>query len=306
MADIRELDLNLLRALDALLDERSVTRASERLGLTQPAVSGMLTRLRASFGDPLFVRTRRGIVPTARAGELAPAVKQILADIAGLMELPLFDPATASLTVSIAATDYALDAVIVPFIARLRRTAPNIRVAVRPLDEARIIDEFERGDIDLALMTPEAAPPELHFRALFDEHYVGVLREGHPDAPGPALGLARFCALDHVLVSFAGDRFRGVVDTALAAQRLERRVVVTLSSFLALLQLVRSTDLIATVPSRLVAGVPGLATFPPPLAIPGFTKLAVWHARTHRSPAHRWVRAQLAEAVVGPTPDGSI
>lgn len=115
MRDIKKMDLNLLKALDALLDERSVTRAAGRLGLTQPAMSGMLQRLRESFADPLFARAQRGMVPTQRALDLALPIKQMLCEIDALLQPPVFDPSTARLTFRIAATDYALRAIAVPF-----------------------------------------------------------------------------------------------------------------------------------------------------------------------------------------------
>ncbi len=294
MKDIRTLDLNLLRVLDALLDERSVTRAAERLGFTQPAVSGMLTRLRESFDDPMFVRTQRGIVPTLRATELAGPVKQVLSDIESLLQPSDFDPARAAFTVTIAATDYALQAVVVPFLAKLRRRAPGIRVAIRPVEDDRVQMQFERGDLDLALMTPETALPDLHARRLFNETYVCALRDDHPDA-GDTLTLDRFCALDHALVSYSGERFRGVTDDVLAKLGRERRVVLSVTSFLVLVEVLRTTDLIAVAPRRLFGAAEGLAVREPPIDIPGFTKIAAWHERTHRDPGHRWLRALLFE-----------
>jgi len=300
MKDIRALDLNLLRTLDALLDEGSVTRAAERLGFTQPAVSGMLTRLRESFDDPLFVRTRRGIVPTLRATELAGPLKQILADVEVLLKPTVFDPATAKFTLSIAATDYALQAVVVPFLAKMRPLAPGIRVAIRPVEDDRVQTQFERGDLDLALMTPEAALPELHARRLFDETYVCALRSNHPDARAKLLSVDRFCALDHVLVSYSGERFWGVTDDALAKIGRRRHVALTVTSFLVLDEILRTTDLMAVVPRRLALNAKGLALREPPVDIPGFTKLAVWHERTHRDLGHRWVRRLLFETSGSP------
>ncbi|MGY5804775.1 LysR family transcriptional regulator [Rhizobium sp. LEGMi12c] len=295
MKDIRALDLNLLRTLDALLDERSVTRAAERLGFTQPAVSGMLTRLRESFNDPLFVRTRRGIVPTLRATELAGPLKQILADVGALLQPVAFDPTTAKFTLSIAATDYALQAVVVPFLAKMRPLAPGIRIAIRPVEDHRVQMQFESGDLDLALMTPETALPELHARRLFDETYVCALRSNHPDARKQQLSIDRFCALDHVLVSYSGERFWGVTDDALAKIGRRRHVALTVTSFLVLAEILRTTDLVAAVPRRLAQSAKGLVLREPPVDIPGFTKLAVWHERTHRDPGHRWVRMLLFE-----------
>lgn len=295
MRDIKSLDLNLLKALDALLEERSVTRAADRLGFTQPAVSGMLMRLRESFDDPLFVRTQRGIVPTLRAQELAGPIKQILGDVEMLLQPAEFDPATANFTLTIAATDYALQAVVVPFIAKLRRRAPGIRIASRPVEDDQVRLRFERGDLDLALMTPETAPPDLRSRRLFDEGYVCAMRDDHPAGVEGALSLDRFCALDHALVSFSGERFWGVTDDALAKFGRARNVAMTVTSFLVLIEVLRRTDLIAVLPARLVADAPGILICRPPVEVPGFTKLAVWHERTHRDLGHRWARSVLFE-----------
>jgi DNA-binding transcriptional LysR family regulator len=294
MTDIKTMDLNLLKALDALLDESSVTRAAARLGLTQPAMSGMLTRLRESFDDPLFVRAQRGVVPTRRALELAQPVKEVMRGIGALLQPQAFDPGTASLTLSIAATDYALRAVAVPFLSALRRRAPAMRVAVLPIDDGRLQSQLERGEIDLALVTPDSAAPELHARRLFDEDYVCVMRADHPAAAGP-LSLDGFCALDHALVSYAGGGFRGVTDDALAALGRQRRVTLSVKSFLILPEILRASDLVAVVPRRLAAGMAGLAVFEPPVAIAGFTKVVAWHERTHRDPGHRWLRELLFE-----------
>jgi DNA-binding transcriptional LysR family regulator len=153
-----------------------------RLSLTQPAVSGMLNRLRESFGDPLFVRAQRGIVPTLRAEQLAAPVRQLLADVEALLQPEGFDPLNANLTLNLASTDYALRAVVVPFLRALRVQAPNIRIAVQPVDDEQLASQMDRGDIDLALITPETTPTGLHAAPLFDERYVCVMRTGHPDA----------------------------------------------------------------------------------------------------------------------------
>ncbi|QNF12667.1 LysR family transcriptional regulator [Klebsiella variicola] len=288
--DIRTLDLNLLKALDALLDERSVTRAAERLSLTQPAVSGMLTRLRECFDDPLFTRTQRGIIPTLRALELAQPVKTILAEVGELLQPKAFDPSTADITIKIAATDYALRAVVVPFMAALRLQAPGIRVAVLPVNNEQLTAQFERGDINFALITPDTAPADLHARSLYDEDYVCLLREGHPLAQPDALTLDSFCAQDHALVSYVGGSFSGVTDKSLAALGRSRRVTLSVCSFLVLPEILRVSDLLSVVPRRLTHNLPGLSVLPPPLAIQGFNKIVVWHERTHRDAGNRWLR----------------
>jgi DNA-binding transcriptional LysR family regulator len=296
--DIRNLDLNLLKALDALLDERSVTRAAERLSLTQPAVSGMLTRLRECFDDPLFTRTQRGILPTLRALELAQPVKSILAEVSELLQPKAFEPAIAEMTVKIAATDYALRAVIVPFMAALRLQAPGIRVAVLPVNNEQLSAQFERGDVDFALITPETAPPDLHARALYDEEYVCLLRADHPLTQPEGLTIDTFCKQDHALVSYVGGNFSGVTDEALSLVGRTRRVTLSVCSFLVLPEILRVSDLISVVPKRLTADLPGLTVLPPPLDIQGFSKIVVWHERTHRDAGHRWLRDLLFSTAV--------
>ncbi|WLI78222.1 LysR family transcriptional regulator [Kosakonia sp. H02] len=293
--DIRSLDLNLLKTLDALLDERNVTRAAARLSLTQPAVSGMLTRLRDYFADPLFIRAPHGMIPTARAQALAAPVKQILADIDVLLKPGTFDPHTATLTWTLAATDYALKVVIVPFIAALRQHAPGIRLRVEPVEPRQLMSQLERGDVDAALMTPYSTPPELRSRALFEERFVCMMRADHPDAAKKTLTLERFCALEHALVSWDGDRFRGVTDDALALLGKTRHVGMSVSNFLILPELLAVSDMIAVVPQRLARLSAGMCVRDAPLPIPGFTKTLAWHERAHRDPAQQWLRGLLYE-----------
>ena len=293
-SDIRTLDLNLLKTLDALLDERNVTRAAQRLSLTQPAVSGMLNRLRDYFDDPLFVRTPHGIVPTLRAREMAAPIKQILSDIDILLKPAQFDPLTETLTFTVAATDYALKAVIVPFIAALRARAPGIRVRVVPVEPEQLTTQFEQGKIDLALLTPDSTPDNLHNRSLYNEEYVCLMRHDHPDAH-QALTLDRFCALEHVLVSYKGESFWGVTDDALADVGRKRQIGLSVSSFLVLPDILAISEMISVVPARLAYTDPRMHVVPPPLPIAGFTKSMAWHERTHRDAAHQWLRNLVHE-----------
>ncbi|HGN9373146.1 TPA: LysR family transcriptional regulator [Citrobacter pasteurii] len=288
-SDIRTLDLNLLKTLDALLDERNVTRAAQRLSLTQPAVSGMLNRLRDYFDDPLFVRTPHGIVPTLRARAMAAPIKQILSDIDILLKPAQFDPLTETLTFTVAATDYALKAVIVPFIAALRARAPGIRVRIVPVEPEQLTTQFEQGKIDLALLTPDSTPDNLHNRPLYNEEYVCLMRHDHPDAH-QALTLDRFCALEHVLVSYKGENFWGVTDDALADVGRKRQIGLSVSSFLVLPDILAISEMIAVVPARLAYTDPRMHVVSPPLPIAGFTKSMAWHERTHRDAAHQWLR----------------
>jgi DNA-binding transcriptional LysR family regulator len=287
---LRQLDLNLLKAFDALMDERNTTRAAERLAVTQPAVSATLNRLRDALGDPLFVRTQRGMAPTERALALAGPVKRILGDIEAVLQPETFDPATAAFTVTVSATDYALRAVVMPFVAALRPLAPQVRVAVVQAHGPELLERMERGELDLALITPQMAPPDLHSRTLFDERYACVMRDGHPAGQEDPLTLESFCALDHGIVSLQGGGFSGPTDDALALLGRQRRVMVSVPSFAMLLDMVRSTDLVALVPARLLQGASGLAMRAAPLEVGGFTKVLAWHARTHADPRQRWVR----------------
>jgi DNA-binding transcriptional LysR family regulator len=296
MDDIRRLDLNLLKGLDALLDTRSVTQAADRLGLTQPAVSGMLNRLRDTFGDPLFVRAQRGMLPTPRAEALAEPLKAVLQEIGALLRPGGFDPGSAELTVSIAATDYAQRVVILPLLEAIRNEAPGIRISIRPIDMAAFAGQLEHGQLDMALITPDMAPDRLRARTLFEERYVCVLRRDHP-ATRARFDLDAFCALDHAIMSHDGTQFRGATDTALAALGRSRHVVAAAPSFMFVVDLLRNSDLCAMLPRRLVDGADGLVLLEAPLAVPGFTKILAWHERTHHAPALAWLRERIADLV---------
>jgi DNA-binding transcriptional LysR family regulator len=294
MINIRNIDLNLLVALDALLDERSVTRAAQRLSLTQPTVSGMLGRLRDVFDDPLFVRTQRGLLPTPRAEAMMPLLKQVLADTARLVAAETFDPKTAEMTVSVSVNDYMQLSLVIPLIRELRRRAPNIRLAVRPLAIADLSTRLARGDLDLALTIPDFAIPDLRSRILYEERYVCAVRKRHP-IKVKGITVEEFCRFDHVLVSPTGGAFEGPTDEALSKLGLNRRVALSVPSFLILPEILQTDDFIAVVPERLLRGrTHNLKVFAPPLDVPGFSAIAVWHSRVHKDPAHEWFRDLLA------------
>lgn len=296
MTNIKSLDLNLLKALDALLETRSVTRAADKLGLTQPAVSGMLTRLREAFHDPLFIRTQRGILPTPRAEALATPLRATLSEIQKLLAGETFDPARTTMTVTMAATDYAQKAILLPLMTALRTEAPGIRIAVRPVDLPQLSQQMENGIIDMALITPEMAQDTMRSRKLFDEEYVCVLRRNHPASYGD-MHIDRLCELEHGIMSHDGSSFRGATDEALAREGRRRRVVVSVPSFMVLIDLIRNSDIMALLPARLVADCADLHVCAPPLAVPGFTKILAWHERLQHDAAHSWIRERLAGLV---------
>ena len=181
-----------------------------------------------------------------------------------------------------------------PFIAALRVRAPGIRVRVIPVEPVLLTTQFEQGKIDLALLTPDSTPDNLHSRALYDEEYVCLMRHAHPDAGGP-LTLDRFCALEHVLVSYEGESFWGVTDEALASVGRQRQIGLSVSSFLVLPDILAISDMIAVVPARLAYDDTRMHVLPPPLPITGFTKSMAWHERTHRDAAHQWLRNLVHE-----------
>ncbi len=293
----RRIDLNLLVTLDALLVEHNVTRAAERLHLSQPAVSVQLARLRELFGDPLLLPGPRGMRPTARADALREPLRQALESLEqAVAPSRPFNPAAARLTWRVAAADYGASTILLPALAGLRVAAPGTRLAILGLNPPALARQAEQGDIDLAFHITEEAPPGLRRRAIFTERYVLAGRAGHPRLKRRPT-LAQFCKLDHVIVSPAGGGFQGATDAVLAERGQTRNVVLSIPHFLFLESVLTRTDLVAMVPSRLVRNSDVLQVVEPPFEAPGFEMLMLWHERVHRDPAHRWLREHIASSV---------
>jgi DNA-binding transcriptional LysR family regulator len=285
----------LLVALDALLAERNVTRAASRLHISQPALSAQLARLRDLFEDPLLLPAQRGMVPTARALELQEPLRRALDEVRRVTTSVAFDPAHASLTLTIAASDYIQVAVLLDFTLRLRKEAPGIRIGIRTLDGAAIGGQMERAEVDLALMTAETAPKNLRRRVLFEEKYKTIVRRNHPRVRR-TLTLKALAGEEHVVVSPRGGSFSTAIDVALSAAGVTRRVALSAASFLFVPEIIARSDLIAFVPSRLLHNrADRLAIFESPIKVPGFAISLVWHDRTHAHPAHAWLRSKIAE-----------
>ncbi|PWY51461.1 LysR family transcriptional regulator [Pseudomonas sp. RW409] len=290
MNNLRRLDINLLLTLDVLLAEHNVTRAAQRLNLSQPSVSVHLAKLREIFGDPLLLPGPRGMRPTARADELREPLRRALEALElAVSPASPFDPGAAANTWSVSASDYGESTVILPALAGLRAAAPGTRLAVLELEPGRLVRQAEQGSIDLALHTSEDSPPGLRRRVLFSERYVLVGRAGHPRLQRRP-SLAQFGKLEHVVVSPDGGGFHGVTDSALGEVGLTRRVVLSVPHFLFVLSVLASTDLVAMLPSRLVRDNPALKVVEPPLEVPGYEMAMLWHERCHRDPAHQWLR----------------
>lgn len=297
MTDLRRLDLNLLLSLDVLLAELNVTRAAERLHFSQPSVSVHLAKLRDIFGDPLLLPGPRGMRPTARAEALREPLRQALEALQlAVSPASSFDPARARNTWRIAAADYGESTVLLPALASLRAAAPGTRLAVVEVAPARIARRAEQGEIDLALHVRKEAPAGMHQQVLFAERYVLAGRAGHPRLKRRPT-LAQFCTLDQVIVSPDGGGFRGVTDEVLEGLGMTRRVVLSVPHFLFLRSVLESTDLIAMLPSRLVKNCDTLRVVEPPVEVPGYEMVMLWHERVHRDSAHQWLREHIASAV---------
>lgn len=297
-------DLNLLRVFDALIRERSVTRAGERVGLSQPAVSAALARLRAALDDQLFIRRGAEMTPTPRAETLAPFVRDALNNLErGLFGDQRFDPANAQVTFTLLGADFFSTLVLPGLAAQLRAEAPGVRL--RFLDSARgDVDRLLLDDaIDLALERPLQVPDWVSSHVLFVSPFAVVAAKGHGALrdlpPGSPIPLERFCALPQAIRTISGD-MSGDVDEALAAIGARREVVLGLPHFQSVALAVGRSDLIAALPvqyARAVAIEAGLDLFQLPIPSPAPEVRMYWHSRHDKRPAHAWIRRAVAAAV---------
>ncbi|WP_116138828.1 LysR family transcriptional regulator [Trinickia diaoshuihuensis] len=299
MVDLRGIDLNLLVSLDALLEASNVTRAAERLHLTQPAVSTQLARLRQIFGDPLLIPapSGRGMTRSVRATELMAPLKAALAQLEAVVRSePTFDPLADTRSFTIAGSDQAV--AVLGF--RLMQwwaghAGPNVQLAFVASEHAAGIERFERGEIDLLIGSERGVPAWAKARKLYEERFVFVQRKGHPRGAAP-LDLDTYCALDHVLVSTSGGSFFGFMDEHLEAIGRARRVALSVQHFTVVPELLARTDYVSTLPSRLVTRYRDtLDMFDLPFEARGFTMFAAWHPRSQLDPASIWLRNALAD-----------
>ncbi len=291
-------DLNLLKAFDALYAERHVTRAGLRIGLSQSAMSGALTRLRDVFADELFVRSSAGMQPTPRADDLARTVSAALGLMRDALAAEAFEPATADGAVTLAMTDYAAFVLLPSLLARLSVEAPRLHLRIRGIfGRGEAIDLLDSGEVSLGVGFPVEPSARILVRPLLREGFACIARLGHP-AFADGAGLEAFAAAPHLLVSPEGDG-TGVVDQKLATLGLERRIVLSLPQFLVAPFVVAQTDLIATLATRVArrfaaVGL-GVAMHEPPLELPSWPLSMMWHRRTDRHPLALWLRDRIAE-----------
>ncbi|HEX6704054.1 MAG TPA: LysR family transcriptional regulator [Albitalea sp.] len=296
------IDLNLLRVFDAILETRSVTIAASMLGLTQSAVSNQLARLREAFGDPLFVRTSEGMMPTPRALAISGPIRQSLLQIRLCLEEQLgFDPATSDRTFNIFMTDVGQLVLLPRLVERISREAPRVNIQTVQVPASRTRDmALESGDVDLAAGYFENFDGSFRQQLLFEEHYVGMVRRGHPTIRD-SLSLKTFLATPQLVYQPLGGGHglqESAVDQAFAAADVPRRVAVRGAHSVGLAYIVSSTDLLVIIPSRLAAACRELVDvniLPVPIAIPNFQIKQHWHERFHHDPGNRWLRGLIAE-----------
>ncbi len=294
--ELRRLDLTLLLVFEEAMASRKLSAAAKRLGLTQSAISHAMKRLRDIFGDELFIRTPRGVIPTPRALALRGPLSEAVGLIAGAVQPATFDPARNSRTFRIAAPDYETS-LFAPLLADtgpadMRTAGP--RFIFRPLVRRQAIDALTSSEIDLVLGYTDDRRGGCEHELLFEDDYLVVARAGHP-ALRTTLTIDHYASFGHVLVS-PGGMLSGIVDTLLAATTRSRRVAVAVPYFLAALATVARSDLIATVPRRiaLLHGPNfGLGSAEPPIAIRRFPVWMTWSRRTSTDPAIIWLREQL-------------
>jgi DNA-binding transcriptional LysR family regulator len=299
-------DLNLLAVFRAVEETRHVTRAARLLGVTQPALSQALRRLRAELGDPLFVRTPRGMVLTPLAESIAPTVRETLARIEHeIVERVAFRPDSLARTFRLRSTDFLESLLAPPLTGALAKEAPSVRVSLLPVGIALPKEELESGACDLAIAGFfRDLSDGFHQQVLFTDEFACAVSRKHPRIRGSRVGVEAFCEERHILVAPGGE-LSGAVDLALARRhRRSRTVVVGASGFMAGGWLASRSDAVVTAPSRLLAllAAPfGLVTFAPPVDLPSIKIAQVWHARSHADPAHRWFR-DLVKRSLGQEP----
>ncbi|HET7314488.1 LysR family transcriptional regulator [Salinisphaera sp.] len=295
--NIRDIDLNLLVMLDALLRERSVTRAAEAMHITQPAMSNALKRLRKLLGDPVLVRTAGGMQPTARAEQLRRPLRHALAQMeAAIAPNRAFEPATAERLFTLLITDYAASVLMPHVVAVLETEAPHIALNILSAS-GDAIGQIERGEADFLVNQFGQLPANFHHQRLWRDRLACLIRRDHPALAetGGALTLEVFLAQRHVLITQTGVGLSRL-DEALADRGLAREISVLTRHYQLPRQLVAESHMIATLPARIAryqARHLGLAVLEPPIELSEFQIGIAWGALDHHDPAHRWLRERI-------------
>ena len=294
--NLRKLDLNLLIALDVLIEEASVTRAAERLEMSQSAMSHALKRLRSVLNDDILIRTSREMEVTPYAREMGDRVRQILTEIEStLLEKETFNPATAKETFRIAASDYVEATIGTNLIKQITTKAPGIRIRISNLDKETVMDALDDNRIDLVINAQLPLKSWHVEQNLYREEFVCVVRS---DDALIELSVEDYLKRSHLLVSMRDD-FQGAGDKILKRQQQSRQVIWSTPHFMAVPFLLANSDCVALLPRRMAqqcAKAIDLKLLSPPIEIEGFTVSMIWHQRHTNRPQHRWLREQVINA----------
>ncbi len=297
MSNLRNFDLNLLLAFEVLMQERNVTRAAERMFVTQSAMSHTLHRLRQQLDDPLLVKTPSGMQPTERALALVDPIHSLLLEMERLLEPPqAFDPSSSQRRFTIAATDY-MEFLLLPDLFRLiEQVAPGVDIQIKRTESAFPLTQLENGSLDVVLGFGSILEPpsQLCCEHLFVDLMACVVRENHPDIVDPP-SLERYLSAAHMLISRTGSQV-GVIDDKLAEMGLERRIRLIVPHFLSAPLIVAESDMILSLPYRLAAQfrkLVALKILPVPIELPSYELVLIWHPLREKDPAHYWLREQI-------------
>jgi len=290
--ELSDIDLNQLVLFQQLMVERRVSKVAENLGLTQPAVSNTLAKLRRQFGDDLFVRTPAGMMPTPFAEQLAEPIGYALGMIhSGLNQHSRFDPASVKRAVTIGMTDIGEIVFLPPLVERLRQVAPGVSLSTVRTTATNLREDMEAGKVDLAIGPLPQLKAGFFQRRLFKQRYVCLFRQGHA-LDRKRMSLADFKAAEHLVIVSAGTG-HGKVDDLIRRAGVDRHVRLTVPHFVSVGPLLRRTDMVATVTERLAESLAepfDLSFRPHPIDLPEVAINVFWHAKVHRSPAHQWLR----------------
>jgi len=291
LIDTFNLDIRSLQTFVAVLDECSVSRAAIKLGVSQSAVSHTLDRLRNALGDPLFVKSGRGITPTRYAVQAGPHIRQILDDLHSLASGPPFTPETTEFTFTVAANDYERDLLLPPLMQRLRQQAPGIMLQV--IASGIPSADMLRKDICDLIISPHAPEAtDIMQRGLMGDRMVVFYDPSLREAPET---VTDYLKADHIALVF-GTGEKPALEASLSARGLTRRNVVTVSNFSGLPEFLRGSDMLATAPERMSEHLLRDFTWAPlPFSYKPFTLLMLWHRRNQNDAAHRWLRNQVNE-----------
>lgn len=305
--NLSSIDLNLLVVLAVVLEEGSATRAAARLHVTQSAVSNALRRLRELFGDPLVVRTARGLAPTPRATALGPQLAKVLEGVRQVIDPgPAFDPTSTTRTFSVAGTD-GVGLALLPALLRLMASqAPRARLRLLTLDRMIASDGLARGEVDLLVGIPPVVPAGCESEPVYEDPMRSIVRRDHPRVRG-RLTLDVFASLPQAELSLFGEP-DDTIDRALARHGLRREVRVAVPHFALLPLVVAESDCVATLSARIAQPLArrlGLRVLTPPLELPTLRLVQVWHRRTSEDPAVRFLRRLVQRAAGAPASEVS-